>query len=371
LLNFLPEFARTIVAFAIVLGVLVFVHELGHYLAARWRGVHVEAFSIGFGRALATWTDRRGTVWKLAWIPLGGYVKLHGQERPEDVPADVRALWIPGKTFHEKEVLSRAIVVAAGPIANFLLAMVLFAGLFATAGRPVAIPVVGDVIADSAASHAGLQTGDRITRIDDTPIARFEDIQRIVASHPGVPLTMHVTRGGADETLSVTPQSQTASDGSKTGLLGIRGGNTEFERLNPAEAVVGGVTQTWDVGVQTLAGVWQMITGHRGTEDLGGPLRIAQLSGQVAELGVASLVSFIAVLSVNLGLINLFPIPVLDGGHLLFFLAEAIRGKPLPPRALDYGFRAGFAVLVGLFVFATWNDLSHLGIVRWVAGLIG
>jgi regulator of sigma E protease len=155
------------------------------------------------------------------------------------------------------------------------------------------------------------------------------------------------------------------------GVLGIRGGNTELERLGPLEAIGAGIAQTWDVTAQTVSGVWQMLSGRRGTEDLGGPLRIAQLSGQVAQLGVASLVSFIAVLSVNLGLINLFPIPVLDGGHLLFYLAEAIRGRPIPPRAQEYGFRAGLALLVGLFVFATWNDLSHLGIVRWVAGLIG
>ncbi|HEX3348345.1 MAG TPA: RIP metalloprotease RseP [Acetobacteraceae bacterium] len=371
MLNFLPEFARTVIAFGVVLGILVFFHELGHYLAARWRGVHVEAFSIGFGRALATWTDRRGTVWKLAWIPLGGYVKLHGQERPEDASADVRALWMPGKTFHEKQVGSRAIVVAAGPIANFLLAVVLFAGLFATAGRPVPTPVVGEVIADTAANRAGLQKGDRITTIDGTTIKRFEDIQRIVSTHPGVALSVQVDREGSPLTLSVTPAAETGSDGKTIGLLGIRGGETEFEKLGPGAAVVAGFTQTWDVAAQTLGGVWAMITTHRGAADLGGPLRIAQLSGQVAELGVASLVSFIAVLSVNLGLINLFPIPILDGGHLLFYLAEAVRGRPLPPRALEYGFRAGFAVLVALFVFATWNDLSHLGIVRWVAGLIG
>ena len=193
--------------------------------------------SASAGRS-ATWTDRRGTVWKLAWIPLGGYVKLHGQERPEEVAADVRALWIPGKTFHEKQVGSRAIVVAAGPIANFILAAVLFAALFATAGRLIPIPVVGEVIANSAASRAGLQTGDRVTDIDGTPIKRFEDIQRIVVSHPGVALTMRVHRGDADQTLSRSrPDSQAGSGGRVTGMLGIRGGNTEFERLSPWQAV--------------------------------------------------------------------------------------------------------------------------------------
>jgi regulator of sigma E protease len=377
-LHAVPDFLRTGIAFVVVLGVLVFVHEFGHYLAARWRGVHVEIFSIGFGQPLATWTDHVGTHWRLAWIPLGGYVKLHGQERPEEVPAEERARWMSDKTFHEKSVLSRAIVVAAGPIANFLLAMVLFAGLFATAGRPIATPVVGEVMAGSAAERAGLAAGDRIVAIDGTPIKSFEDIQRIVTSHPAQPLSLEIERSQARKSVQVVTEAHDAPGGAaggpaavKVGVLGIRGGNTEFRRLAPLQAIAAGVSQTWSVTEQTFAGVSQMLSGRRGTDDLGGPLRIAQLSGQVAQLGLASLVSFIAVLSVNLGLINLFPIPILDGGHLLFYLAEALRGRPIPRRAQEYGFRAGLALLVCLFVFATWNDLSHLGIVRWMASLIG
>ncbi len=354
-----------------VLGVLVFVHELGHYLAARWRGVHVEAFSIGFGRALVTWTDRLGTVWKVAWIPLGGYVKLHGQERPQDVPPEVRAGWIAGRTFHEKSVLSRAIVVAAGPAANFLLAAVLFTGLFAVEGRPVPAmtAVVGEVSADSAASRGGLLPDDTILSIDGAPVASFADIQRIVSARPAQPLVLEVRRGDRTITVPVTTGVRTAG-GKEIGLLGI-GNKTIYERLSLPRALVGGVVQTWDVTAQTFAGLWQMLSGQRGTEDLGGPLRIAQLSGQVALLGVASLVSFIAILSVNLGLINLFPIPILDGGHLLFYAAEALRGRPIPQRAQEYGFRAGLALLAALFVFATWNDLTHIGLFHWVAGLIG
>lgn len=373
-----PAFVRSAAAFVVVLGVLVFVHELGHYLAARWRGVHVEAFSVGFGKSIASWTDRLGTVWKISWLPLGGYVKLHGQERPEDVTPEERAAWREGRTFHGKTVGSRAIVVAAGPIANFLLAMVLFAGLFMTIGRPVTIPVVGDVLADSAASKAGMMAGDRITAIAAPTglavrIANFEDIQKIVSVHPAEKLEVTIQRHvpeGADRTITL-PLTTDTRDNGRVGVLGIRGGSVEYTRLDPASAVVAGMVQTWDVTAQTFAGVAQMLTGSRGTEDLGGPLRIAQLSGQVAQLGLASLVSFIAVLSVNLGLINLFPIPVLDGGHLLFYFAEAVRGRPLPPRAQAAGFRAGMALLAALFVFATWNDLSHLGIFRWVAALIG
>ena len=366
-----PELFRSGLAFIVVLGVLVFVHELGHYLAARWCGVQIEVFSIGFGRAIATWRDRAGTVWKLAWLPLGGYVKMHGQERPDEASPEARASWIPGRTFHEKPVGSRAIIVAAGPVANFLLAMLLFAVLFAATGRPVMLPVVADVVADSAAAHAGLRVDDTILAIGGAPIQKFEDLQRIVGAHPAERLTLTVRRGDSTIELPVLTDSHDAGAGHMVGILGIRGNKVEYRRVPLPEALWDGVRQTWDVTRETIQGVAQMIAGSRGTEDLGGPLRIAQLSGQVAQLGLGSLISFIAVLSVNLGLINLFPIPVLDGGHLLFFFAEAVRGRPIPPRAQEYGLRAGVALLAALFIFATWNDLAHLGIFHWVARLIG
>ena len=370
MLTVIPGFIRSAAAFVVVLGVLVFIHELGHYLAARWRGVHVEAFSIGFGRAITSWTDRSGTVWKLAWLPLGGYVKLHGQERPQDVADDVRASWVPGQTFHDKSVLSRAIVVAAGPIANFLLAMVLFAALFAVIGTPVTLPVIGGVLPDSAAARAGLMVNDRIVNIAGEPIATFEDLQHAITAHPAEKLAVTIRRDGTDQQIDVTTDAHEVG-GHQVGMLGVRGGAVEYHHVSLPTAAWDGVAQTWTITRETFTGLTQMISGARGTEELGGPLRIAQLSGQVAQLGIASLISFIGVLSVNLGLINLFPIPVLDGGHLLFYLAEALRGRPLPPRAQEYGFRAGIAFLACLFVFATWNDLTNLGLFRWVAGLIG
>jgi regulator of sigma E protease len=364
------DLPRTIAAFVVVLGVLVFFHELGHYLAARWRGVFVEAFSIGFGQAIASWYDRKGTQWRISWLPLGGYVKMHGQERPEEVSDEVRASWKPGVTFHEKSVVSRAIIVAAGPAANFLLAMILFAALFMAVGRPITSPVVGEVLPDSAASRAGLLTNDRILSIAGQPIGSFEDIQHIIAARPLETLSVKVRRGDADQNVVVVTEARTVG-GKQTGLLGIRGGAVDYQPLGFTQAVWGGVTQTWLVTTETFNGLAQMITGQRGTEELGGPLRIAQLSGQVAQLGVSSLISFIAILSVNLGLINLFPIPVLDGGHLLFYAVEAVIGRPLPRRAQEYSFRAGIAVLAGLFIFATWNDLANIGLFKWVAGLMG
>ncbi|HTR16860.1 MAG TPA: RIP metalloprotease RseP [Acetobacteraceae bacterium] len=366
----MPHALHTLIAFAVVLGVLVFIHEMGHYLAARWRGVHAEAFSIGFGRPLVSWTDRRGTVWKISALPLGGYVKLHGMANPAEIGEQDQSAFQAGRTFFEKSVLSRAIVVAAGPLANFALAIVLFAVLFASVGMSVPLPVVGEVLAGSAAAEAGLAKGDRIEAIAGTPIRDFQGIQAIVARSPDQSLPLTVSRDGKTLTLTAHVHAR-VSGGERIGMLGISSGAVETHRLGPVQAIFAGTTQTWSMTRQTLVGLWHIIASGHGTDELGGPLRIAQLSGQVAELGVASLVNFVAVLSINLGLLNLFPIPVLDGGHLLFFLAEALRGRPLPLRAQEYGYRAGFALIAGLFVFATLNDLTHLGVFRWVAALIG
>jgi regulator of sigma E protease len=369
-LHAFPDLLRTAAAFVVVLGVLVFVHEFGHYIVARWCGVHVEVFSIGFGKSITEWTDGVGTKWKLSWLPLGGYVKLHGQEQPHEVSDDVRASWIPGRTFHDKKVLPRALVVAAGPVANFLLASVLFAALFLAVGRPVTEPVVGEVIPDGAAAKAGLMAEDRIEAIDGQSIGTFEDIQRIVVARPGEHMTLTILRGQKQIDVPLTTGSRSAN-GHTVGMLGISGNKVGYVPATLSESLTGGFVQTWKVGSDTLIGISQMIKGSRGTDELGGPLRIAQLSGQVVKLGFGSLISFIAVLSVNLGLINLFPIPVLDGGHLLFYFFEALRGKPLPQKAQEYGFRAGLAVLATLFLFATWNDLTNIGLFRWVASLMG
>ncbi|MDE2006328.1 MAG: RIP metalloprotease RseP [Rhodospirillales bacterium] len=363
----MPDLLRSVAAFAVVLGVLIFFHELGHYLAARWRGVKVEAFSIGFGPILASRTDRAGTVWKLCALPLGGYVKMHGQERPQDVSAEERARWVPGRTFHEKSVASRAIIVGAGPFANFLLAIVVFAVLFGVIGRPVTLPVVDRVLPHSAAATAGILKGDRIVAVNGARIADFQALQAVIETHPATRLTVTVARAGKTLAIAVTTGARVL-DGRRMGLLGVAGSQMAYRPMSPPDAVLAGLRETWKITTETASGLAQIITGKRGTKDLGGPVRIAQMSGQVAELGLPSLLSFIAVLSVNIGLINLFPIPILDGGHLLFYLFEAIRGRPLPPRAQEYGFRAGLALLAGLFVFATFNDLSHLGLFHWLGG---
>ncbi len=353
------DFLRSLAAFAVVIGVLVFFHELGHYLAARARGVGVEAFSIGFGRALLTWTDRAGTVWKICVLPLGGYVKMHGMEQPGAADPAERARWVEGRTFHGKGVGSRALIVAAGPIANFLLAVLLFAGLFAVAGQPVPAAVVGQVVPHSAAAAAGLAPGDRITAIDGVAVHRFRGVQRQIEARPGAAVRITVRRAAHTLVLRATLGSRIAA-GRRVGLLGISSGTIGLVRLSPPAALLAGVEETVRVARATLVGLWHIVSGQSGAGGIGGPLRIAELSGKVAALGLSSLVSFIAVLSINLGLINLFPIPILDGGHLVFFAIEALRGRPLSARAQEYGLRAGLALIVALFVFATWNDLGHL-----------
>ncbi|RVT97998.1 RIP metalloprotease RseP [Rhodovarius crocodyli] len=367
----MPDFARTIISFLVVLGVLVFIHELGHYLAARWRGVHVDVFSIGFGRTIASWRDRVGTEWKVSWLPLGGYVKLHGQADLADIPPEELAQLRPGQTFHDKPVRDRAIVVAAGPVANFLLAIVLFAFLFATHGRPIPDTTINAVTAGSAAEAAGVMPGDKVVSLDGEPIRRFEELQRHIQPRAGQSVSMVLDREGRQVTVRITPTVRPGSEQAPVGVLGVQGGGARFERLDPLSAIGAGVAQTWDVTSQTLVGIGEMLAGQRSARDLGGPIRIAEVSGEAASLGWVAVVNLMALLSVSLGLLNLFPVPMLDGGHLVFYAAEAIRGRPLSLRAQEIGFRAGFALLICLFVFATWNDIAHGSIGRWVAGLIG
>ena len=356
---------------ALVLGILVFIHEMGHYLAARWRGIYVEAFSIGFGPALLSWTDRHQTVWKLSVLPLGGFVRMHGMALnvADEQPTDRSAIKA-GRAFFEKSVLSRSIVVAAGPIANFLLAVVLFSGLYLAIGRPVPLPVVGEVSPGSSAEAAGLKAGDVIRTIDGAPVAEFEELRRIVAGNAGHTLSLGLHRGTADLVVPVLIKPAAEGDLS-VGRLGVSAGAEKTERLSLVPAVLAGFARTGQVLWQTLAGLWQIITTGKGVHDLAGPIGVMAISGQVAKLGMATVVAFVAFLSINLGLVNLLPIPVLDGGHLMFYAAEAVRGRPLPPRALEYGYRLGFAFIASFFVFISWNDLVHTGAVRWVAHLIG
>ncbi|HJU20167.1 MAG TPA: RIP metalloprotease RseP [Stellaceae bacterium] len=367
-----------VVPFLLVLTVLVFVHEFGHFAIARWNGVRVETFSIGFGPELFGWYDRTGTRWKFSALPLGGYVKMFGDGDPSSgLPiTDLSHLSERERqfSFHGKRLGQRAAIVAAGPAANFLFALLVLAVLFMTYGQPFTPPDVGQVQKGSAAEQAGIRPGDRIVSINGQTIDRFEDVQQAVRLDPGLPLTIVVARHGHDLTLHATPKLTELTDrfGNKhqIGLLGISRRGIDYVRRDPGTAAVQAGAEVWNLTASTVKAVWQMAIGLRTTGELGGPLRIAQLSGEVAQSGPVAVTWFLAVLSINLGLINLFPVPVLDGGHLLFYAAEAVRGKPLGQKAQEYGFRIGLALVLTLMVFATWNDLVHLRIVAFVRGLI-
>ncbi|MEX0852876.1 MAG: RIP metalloprotease RseP [Bauldia sp.] len=361
-----------LVPFLFVLTVVVFVHELGHFLVARLFGVAVKVFSIGFGPEIFALVDRRGTRWRLSVIPLGGYVKFLGDEN-EVSATDRAALARMGPAerslaFAGKPVTARAAIVAAGPLANFLLAIAIFTAIFSLYGREVMTPRVDTVVAGSAAERAGFEPGDTIVSIDGRPIGSFNDLQRVVSFSAERDLDIIVRRGDREITLSAAPERQDVTDRfgnqHRVGVLGIardaRGGDIVTERFSVPEAAWVATQETWFVAERTLAYLAAVVIGRESADQLGGPLRVAEVSAQVATLGFVALVNLAAILSISIGLINLFPIPMLDGGHLLFFAIEAVRGRPLSERVQEIGLRIGFATVVMLMVFATWNDIIHL-----------
>lgn len=361
-----------LIPFLFVLSIIVFFHELGHFLVARWCGVRVLVFSVGFGSEIFGFTDRHGTRWKFSVIPLGGYVKFFGDENAASVPDQDAVAGMNEsqrrQSFFHKTVGQRTAIVAAGPIANFILAVVIFAAIFAIYGKQISTPRVDAVQENSAAAAAGFQPGDVIVAIDGRPIESFSDMQRIVAVSAGRVLRVEVERGGTLLTLNAEPAIREVTDNfgnvSRIGVLGItrsmEPGDVRTEPVGPVRAVAMGAEQTWFVIEQTMTYLYRVVAGREAADQLGGPIRIAQVSGQMASLGLMPILHLAAVLSVSIGLLNLFPIPLLDGGHLLFYAIEAIRGRPLSERAQEVGFRIGLALVVMLMVFATYNDISGL-----------
>ena len=361
-----------VVPFLFVLTIVVFFHELGHFLMARLCGIKVLVFSVGFGPEIAGFNDRYGTRWKISAVPLGGYVKFFGDDNAASVPDQAAAASMSDAdrkdSFMFQPVRSRAAVVAAGPIANFVLAIAIFAAIFMTVGKQTTSALVDTVQPASAAEAAGFKPGDLVTAINGEKIESFSDMQRIVSISAGETLSIEVDRGGAPVTLKATPQLKEIKDNfgniHRLGVLGISRsmspGDVKTEKAGPLRAVVMGAQETWFVVDRTLAYIGGVFVGREAADQLGGPIRIAQVSGQVATAGFTALIHLTAVLSVSIGLLNLFPIPLLDGGHLLFYGIEAARGKPLSERAQEVGFRIGLALVVMLMIFATFNDILHL-----------
>ena len=371
-----PPFWLIILAFICALGPLVFIHEFGHYFVARLFKIPAEVFSIGFGRELFGWNDKQGTRWKVAWLPLGGYVRFVGDMSPASNPAELNDIPVElrDKAFQLRPVWQRFLVVLAGPLANFLTAILIFAAFFMIYGSP-RTNIVGIIQPGSAAAAAGLQPGDKILTIADRATPNFDDIGSVVMLRPKQTVPLTFERSGEQRQVAVTLTSDTITDpfGEKfeRGLLGVYPSATALQRLSPLQAFPEAISYTWRITVSMVDGLGQIISGQRGTEDVGGPIKIAKIAGQQATLGLLPFVQLLALFSINLGFINLLPVPMLDGGHLLFYAVEAVRRRPLSARALEWAFRGGLAVILALVVFTTVNDLGSVGLWDRLHRLIG
>jgi len=369
-MEFLAGFWNYVVVFLAILTVVVFVHEFGHFIVARWNGVKVEVFSIGFGPELFGWNDKYGTRWRISALPLGGYVRMFG-DADESSSTSTQQPMTPEEqkvSFKYKKVGQRAAIVFAGPASNFIFGIVAMALMFMILGQQVGEPVIGKVMPDSAASESGLKAGDKLLSINGQSIERFDDVRRLVMLLGLEPLTVVIERDGASQDLVVTPhiveRKNMLGDMEHVPVLGVAADPDQMRVIHhtPISALVSSVHETQTMVSSTLIGIGQMFSGTRGTDELGGPIRIAKGAGEAAKLGIASVAFYTILLSLNLGLINLFPIPVLDGGHLVFFSFEALLGRPLGERAQEYGFRIGMFLVLALMVFATRNDLVSLPI---------
>jgi regulator of sigma E protease len=356
-------FLGYLIPFLFVLTIVVFFHELGHFWVARLCGIRVMVFSIGFGPELFGFNDRHGTRWKVAAIPLGGYVKFFGDESAASTPdANAVARMNPDErkvSFFHQPVRNRAAVVVAGPLANFILAIAIFAGIFAIYGKPSTAARVDSVQENSAAAAAGFRAGDIVTKIDGRTIDSFSDMQRVVSTSAGKRLEIQVERNGSPLILAATPELREVKDNFGN-IHRMAAEEQHTQPVNPVTAVWLGAQETWFVVDRTISYLAGIVAGREAADQLGGPIRIAQVSGQVATVGLTALLHLAAVLSVSIGLLNLFPVPLLDGGHLMFYGIEALRGRPLSERAQEYSFRIGLALVGMLMIFATYNDLRNL-----------
>jgi regulator of sigma E protease len=365
-------------AFIVLISVLVFVHEFGHFWVARRCGVKVETFSIGFGPEIFGWNDKHGTRWRFALFPLGGYVKMFGDADPASTPDKDAIVQMTDEekksAFFYKPVGQRAAIVFAGPLANYIFAWVVMAIIFMTVGQPFTKPVVDNLIENMPAAAAGIQIGDEIISVDNNKIQRFEELQQFVRLRPGQDVTFEIKRGEKNITLPVTLARDNLTDrfGNEhpIGMLGIRSQGLEYQKHDLLTAIYQSVKETYEISANTLMAMGQVIMGQRSTSELGGPLRIAQMSGDMATQGLVPWIMLMVLISINLGLINLFPIPILDGGHLVFYAAEALRGKPVPMAVQDVSYRAGLVMIMALMVFTFWNDLVQLRVISYLVNLV-
>lgn len=373
-----PGLPLTLLAFFLVLGPLVFLHEYGHYWVGRWCGVKADTFSIGFGRELIGWTDRHGTRWKIGWLQMGGYVQFAGDMSPASQP-DAAWRTLPpaerARTFPAQSVGKRAAIVAAGPVTNFIVALLLIGGLGMAYGQPYTPPVIETVQPGSAAAAAGIERGDRIVSVDAKPVETFEDIQLGIFYRPGERVPIEIERGGERREIVIVPRQMLERDrfGNeyRIGIIGVGRAGSALRPVSLGEAPGYAVARTRDILALTFSTIGQVVSGRRSMEDFGGPLRIAKISGEQVTLGLYSFLSFVALMSINLGFINLLPIPMLDGGHLMFYAIEATLRRPPSRRLLDWAFGGGFAFVALVMVMFTFNDVKSFGWLDALGGLAG
>lgn len=378
MLDFVFWLLSYVVPFLAVLTIIVFVHEMGHYLIARWNGVAIQTFSVGFGRELIGWNDRHGTRWRISAIPLGGYVRFVGDMNAASLPdPEAESKVDPALAPHlfvNKSVWQRIAVVAAGPLANLLLTFFVLYALLLGYGRYTVPPVIGEVVSGSVAESAGFQSGDEVISVDGYVVRSFEDFQRYVATSPERTVVIDLERGGAPLTLSLVPEAVKIEDrfgnNQRIGRIGvsrnIEDADITLYRPGPVEAIGMTFEEIRFIIQRTAAFIGDFFVGRGDVEQLGGPVKVAKVSGEVATLGIVALINLMALLSLNIGIFNLLPIPMLDGGHLLYYAAEAVRGRPLSMRVQEIGFRFGFALVMMLMIFTLFNDtiFAHFGILR-------
>ena len=361
-----------ILSFILVLSVVVFIHEMGHYLVGRWCGIYATTFSIGFGKEIWGFTAKDGTRWRIAMIPLGGYVKFFGDESaastPDNESLDVMSDEDKPRSFHHASVQRRALTVLAGPMANFILTLVIFTSVFATYGRQIADPIISDVVAESPADRAGLQQGDLFVSIDGIDIAVFGEVKRYIASRPETLVEITINRDGTEQIVSLTPDRKTNKDrfGNEIeeGIMGVivssDGGNFRVQNFTIPQAVGQAFSESWFIVTRTFDYIGNIFVGRESAAQLSGPIGIAKMSGQVATLGVLALVQLAAIISLSIGLLNLMPVPILDGGHLVFYAFEAILGRPLSRKTQEMAFRVGLTLILALMLFTTYNDVGSI-----------
>ena len=367
-MELLSLISHNLISFIVILSVIVFIHEFGHYFVARKCGVKIDEFAIGFGKELIGFNDKNGTRWKFCLLPFGGYVKMFGDRNPASIvdKDKIKKMTAAEKkvSFYYQNVYKRMAIVLAGPMANFILAVLLLTIIFRVQGMTVVLPIVDDLVETGAAKEAGLKIGDKITKINNKKIKNFSELQQIVSISADEELEIFIQRNNKELSFNVTPKSLTSKDffgnDVKIGMIGVQSGQYEYTKLGTFDSFTRANIETYNISTAVLGALRDLIIGKRSIKELGGPVKIAQYSGKSVSMGIMVVIWFIAMISINLGVLNLLPLPILDGGHFLYYVIEAMKGKPLSEKSQQLGFQFGFAIVLTLMLFTTYNDIMGL-----------